>query len=181
MNIKKLEKLLEKENLNNEELFQFFDVKDKKEAVELWKKNLNDLKFEWSDEMGYDSFELIYSKIEDLDKQANVFYLEMMKISLFLRTFCNYDVDLISAFIRMIGVLQFGFISRKVLDNLDEYVYFSHMFEEHKKETKNFLEFSRSMEVLDQLEAASKEIDLKDIQSAAEDLSKLKEVFIDKK
>jgi hypothetical protein len=35
MDIKKLEKLLEKENLENQELFNFFEVKDKKEAVEL--------------------------------------------------------------------------------------------------------------------------------------------------
>jgi hypothetical protein len=46
MDIKKLEKLLKKENLEDQELFDFFGVKDKKEAIELWKSNLDSLKFE---------------------------------------------------------------------------------------------------------------------------------------
>jgi hypothetical protein len=46
MDIKKLEKLLEKDNLEDQELFDLFKVKDKKEAVELWKKNLASIKFE---------------------------------------------------------------------------------------------------------------------------------------
>jgi hypothetical protein len=45
MDIKKLEKLMAKENLNNGELFQFFKIQEKKEAVELWEKNLSMLKF----------------------------------------------------------------------------------------------------------------------------------------
>jgi hypothetical protein len=103
-----------------------------------------------------------------------------MKISLFLRTFCDLSVDVISAFIRMIGVLEFGFISRKALDSMPEYVYFSNMFEEHKKESKDFLEFQRSMEVLDQLEKASGEINLDDVKAATDELSNLKEEFTKK-
>jgi hypothetical protein len=180
MDIKKLEKLMAKENLNNTELFEFFKIQEKKQAVQLWEKNLSMLKFGWNDEIGYDSFELIYSNLEDFNKQPNVFYLEMMKISLFLRTFCDLSVDLISAFIRMIGVLEFGFISRKALDNMPEYVYFSNMFEEHKKESRNFLEFQKSMEVLDQLEKASAEINLDDVKAATDELSNLKEEFTKK-
>jgi hypothetical protein len=46
MDIKKLEALLKKEGLENQELFDFFQVEDKKEAAELWKKNLASIKFE---------------------------------------------------------------------------------------------------------------------------------------
>jgi len=46
MDIKKLEELLKKDDLDNQELFDLFELKDKKEAVELWKKNLASIKFE---------------------------------------------------------------------------------------------------------------------------------------
>jgi hypothetical protein len=181
MDIKELELLLKKQDLENQELFDLFEVKDKKEAVELWKKNLEHIKFEWNDQLGYDSFSLLYEKIEDFEKNSNIFYLEMMTISLFLRTYCNYDVDIISAFIRMIGILEFGFVSAQILNKMPEYVYYRHMFDEHKKETKQLLEIQRSMEVFDSLEKASGEIDMSELEKSTKLLSDLKNELVDKK
>jgi hypothetical protein len=180
MDIKKLEELLDKKDLQTEELFDLFKVKNKKEAVELWKKNLSILKFEWNDELGYDSFSLLYEKIEDFQKNSNIFYLEMMTISLFLRTYCNYDVDIISGFIRMIGILEFCFSSGQILGDMPEYVYYRHMFDEHKKETKNLLEIQRSMEVFESLEKASAEIDMTELEKSTKILADLKKEIVDK-
>jgi hypothetical protein len=181
MDIKKLEKLLKKDDLDNQELFDLFELKNKKEAIELWKKNLASIKFEWNDELGYESFSLLYEQVEDFKRNSNIFYLEMMTISLFLRTYCNYDVDIISAFIRMIGVLEFGFISNQILKEMPEFVYYKEMFEAHKKETKQLLEIERSMEVFDSLEKASGEIDMSELKKSTELLSELKDELIDKK
>jgi hypothetical protein len=104
----------------------------------------------------------------------------MMTISLFLRTYCNYDVDIISAFIRMIGVLEFGFISGQILNKMPEYIYYRHMFDEHKKETKLLLELKRSMEVFESLEKASAEIDMSELEKSTKLLSELKNELVDK-
>lgn len=181
MDIKKLEKLLKKENLENQELFEFFKVKDKKEAVELWKKNLASVKFEWNDLLGYDSFALLYSEMEDFDKVPNVFYLEMMTVSLFLRTYCDYDVDVISAFIRMIGILEFGFTTNQILSEMPEYIYYREMFEKHRKETMKFIELQQSIQTLTGLEESTKEINMEEIVKAADKLKEIKTEIIDSK
>lgn len=181
MDIKKLEKLLKKENLEDQELFEFFKVKDKKEAVELWKKNLASIKFEWNDLLGYESFSLLYSKMQDFNETPNVFYLEMMTVSLFLRTYCDYDVDVISAFVRMIGILEFGFVTNKILDQMPEYVYYKQMFEKHRKETIKFIELQQSIETLSQLQDSTQDINMEELAQTAVKLRELKEEIIDNK
>jgi len=170
MDFEKLAKLTEGE-VNKEELFNFFEIKDKKEAIKLWKQNLSYLKFEWNDTIGYQSLELLHEKTWGED--SNIFYQELIKESLFLRTFCDYNTNLISAFINMIGVLEFIYITREYLKKMPEYVFFLEMFDEYKKDLRSLSEWKTSQKMLETMEEASN-IDTTGIIEANEILSKLK-------
>lgn len=170
MDLKKLAKITEG-NINKDELFNFFNLKGKQEAIELWKNNLLHLKFEWNDLIGYESLKLLHEKTWGEDN--NIFYQELIKESLFLRTFCDYNTDLISAFISMIGVLEFIYITRNFLKTMPEYVFFLEMFDEYKKDLRSLSEWKTSQKMLETMEEAAK-IDTTDIIKANEILSKLK-------
>jgi len=131
--------------------------------------------------LGYESFSLLYSKIEDFSGAPNVFYIEMMSVSLFLRTYCNYDVDVISAFIRMIGVLEFGFVTNQILGQVPEYLYYKEMFEKHRKEIIKHIELQQSFETLSQLQESAGEVNMEELVKASAKLNELKQELVEPK
>lgn len=177
MDLKKLNKLLE-ERAETQEILDLFKLKDSDEAAVLWGKNLEKLKFKWNDEIGYGSLELLYDKTTEED--GNIFYQELMKESLFLRTFCDFDVNIITAFVRMIGVLRFVYITRTFLTKLPEYVFFLEMFNEYKQDLRFITEWKASTELLDQISKTS-EIDIEGIKEATDILAQLKEEMLPEK
>ena len=177
MDLKKLNKMLE-DKVETEKILEFFKLKDADEAADLWQKNLEKVKFEWNDEIGYGSLQLLYDKTTEED--GNIFYQELMKESLFLRTFCDYEVNLITAFVRMIGVLRFVYITRTFLSNMPEYVFFLEMFNEYKQDLRFITEWKASTELLDQISESSN-IDLEGIKEAVDILAQLKEEMLPKK
>lgn len=174
MDLEKLAKIIEGD-INKDELFDFFNLKEKEEAIELWKNNLLYLKFEWNDLIGYESLKLLHEKTWGEDN--NIFYQELIKESLFLRTFCNYNTNLISAFINMIGVLEFIYITREHLKTMPQYVFFLEMFDEYKKDLRSLSEWKTSQKMLETMEQASN-IDTTGIIEANEILSKLKDELL---
>jgi hypothetical protein len=177
MDLKKLNKLLE-ERAETQEILDLFKLKDSDEAAVLWGKNLEKLKFKWNDEIGYGSLELLYDKTTEED--GNTFYQELMKESLFLRTFCDFDVNIITAFVRMIGVLRFVYITRTFLTKLPEYVFFLEMFNEYKEDLRFITEWKASTELLDQISESSN-IDIEGIKEATNILAQLKEEMLPEK
>lgn len=177
MDARKLNKLLE-ERAETQEILDLFKLKDSDEAAVLWGKNLEKLKFKWNDEIGYGSLELLYDKTTEED--GNIFYQELMKESLFLRTFCDFDVNIITAFVRMIGVLRFVYITRTFLNKLPEYVFFLEMFNEYKQDLRFITEWKASTELLDQISKSS-EIDIEGIKEATDILAQLKEEMLPEK
>jgi hypothetical protein len=177
MDLKKLNKLLE-ERAETQEILDLFKLKDSDEAAVLWGKNLEKLKFKWNDEIGYGSLELLYDKTTEED--GNTFYQELMKESLFLRTFCDFDVNIITAFVRMIGVLRFVYITRTFLTKLPEYVFFLEMFNEYKEDLRFITEWKASTELLDQISQSSN-IDIEGIKEATNILAQLKEEMLPEK
>lgn len=177
MDLKKLKKLLE-ERAETQEILDLFKLKDSDEAANLWGKNLERLKFQWNDEVGYGSLQLLYDKTTEED--GNIFYQELMKESLFLRTFCDFDVNIITAFVRMIGVLRFVYITRTFLNKLPEYVFFLEMFNEYKQDLRFITEWKASTELLDQISKSS-EIDIQGIKEATDILAQLKEEMLPEK
>lgn len=177
MDLKKLNKLLE-ERAETQEILDLFKLKDSDEAAVLWGKNLEKLKFKWNDEIGYGSLELLYDKTTEED--GNIFYQELMKESLFLRTFCDFDVNIITAFVRMIGVLRFVYITRTFLTKLPEYVFFLEMFNEYKQDLRFITEWKASTELLDQISESSN-IDIEGIKEATDILAQLKEEMLPEK
>lgn len=177
MDLKKLNKLLE-ERAETQEILDLFKLKDSDEAAILWGKNLEKLKFKWNDEIGYGSLELLYDKTTEED--GNTFYQELMKESLFLRTFCDFDVNIITAFVRMIGVLRFVYITRTFLTKLPEYVFFLEMFNEYKEDLRFITEWKASTELLDQISQSSN-IDIEGIKEATNILAQLKEEMLPEK
>jgi hypothetical protein len=131
--------------------------------------------------LGYESFSLLYSKIDDFKGDPNVFYIEMMSVSLFLRTYCDYDIDLISAFIRMIGILEFGFITNQKLIKMPEYLYYKEMFEKHRNEIIKHIELQQSIETLSQLQSATEEVSMEEIVKAATKLDDLRQEIVQPK
>jgi hypothetical protein len=105
----------------------------------------------------------------------------MMTISLFLRTYCNYDVDVISGFIRMIGILEFGFVTNQALSKKPEYLYYKEMFDKHRTEIIKHIELQQSFETLSQLQESTENINMEELAGAAAKLRELKEDIIDKK
>lgn len=177
MDARKLNKLLE-ERAETQEILDLFKLKDSDEAAVLWGKNLEKLKFKWNDEIGYGSLELLYDKTTEED--GNIFYQELMKESLFLRTFCDFDVNIITAFVRMIGVLRFVYITRTFLTKLPEYVFFLEMFNEYKQDLRFITEWKASTELLDQISESSN-IDIEGIKEATNILAQLKEEMLPEK
>ena len=177
MDARKLNKLLE-ERAETQEILDLFKLKDSDEAAVLWGKNLEKLKFKWNDEIGYGSLELLYDKTTEED--GNIFYQELMKESLFLRTFCDFDVNIITAFVRMIGVLRFVYITRTFLTKLPEYVFFLEMFNEYKEDLRFITEWKASTELLDQISESSN-IDIEGIKEATNILAELKEEMLPEK
>lgn len=177
MDARKLNKLLE-ERAETQEILDLFKLKDSDEAAVLWGKNLEKLKFKWNDEIGYGSLELLYDKTTEED--GNIFYQELMKESLFLRTFCDFDVNIITAFVRMIGVLRFVYITRTFLTKLPEYVFFLEMFNEYKQDLRFITEWKASTELLDQISESSN-IDIEGIKEATDILAQLKEEMLPEK
>lgn len=177
MNLKKLEKMIDS-RVEVEELFEFFNVKNKEEVIELWKNNLNVLRFVWNDGIGYESLKLLYEKTTEED--GNTFYQELMKESLFLRTFCNYNIDVITAFVRMIGILQFIYITRTFLKKSEEYQFFIEMYDEYKKDLRFITEWKASSDLLKQISESS-EIDIEQIKEATDILGQLREEVLPKK
>lgn len=177
MDARKLNKLLES-RAETQEILDLFKLKDSDEAAVLWGKNLEKLKFKWNDEIGYGSLELLYDKTTEED--GNIFYQELMKESLFLRTFCDFDVNIITAFVRMIGVLRFVYITRTFLTKLPEYVFFLEMFNEYKQDLRFITEWKASTELLDQISESSN-IDIEGIKEATDILAQLKEEMLPEK
>lgn len=177
MDLKKLEELLEDKS-EIKDLFEFFNVKDAEDAAILWQKNLEMAKFKWNDEVGYGSLELLYEKTTKEDN--NTFYQELIKETLFLRTFCDYNVDIITAFVNMIGVLHFIFITRTFLKKMPEYEFFLEMYNEYKQDLRFISEWRASTDLLDQISKSS-EIDIEQVKEATDILAQLKDEMLTKK
>lgn len=177
MDLEKLANMI-KEAVEVKDLMDFFDIKNEEEAASLWSKNLDILNFKWNDEIGYASLELLYDKTTM--NENNTFYQELMKESLFLITFCDYDTDVITAFARMMGVLHFIYITRTYLKKMPEYQFYLEMFNEYKQDLRFISEWTGSKNLLDQISKAS-EIDISEIKLATDILGQLKKELIPKK
>lgn len=170
MDYKVLKKLLEKENLETKELWQFFGTDSQKKMEELLVANLNDLKDGMDDGMVYIGPSMIYES--SIENDHNIFYEKMMVISYFLKSFAKYDSVMIEAFIKAVGMMRFVYLGEKTLKTNDLFIFFKESFQEYKKDKYFREQTDRMVKMFDDITSEIEAIDLSEVRELAEEMKK---------
>lgn len=170
MDYKMLKKLLEKENLEPKELWQFFGTDSQKKMEELLVANLNDLKDGMDDGMVYIGPSMIYES--SIENDHNIFYEKMMVISYFLKSFAKYDSVMIEAFIKAVGMMRFVYLGEKTLKTNDLFIFFKESFQEYKKDKYFREQTDRMVKMFDDITSEIEAIDLSEVRELAEEIKK---------
>lgn len=170
MDYKVLKKLLEKENLEPKELWQFFSTDSQKKMEELLVANLNDLKDGMDDGMVYIGPSMIYES--SIENDHNIFYEKMMVISYFLKSFAKYDSVMIEAFIKAVGMMRFVYLGEKTLKTNDLFIFFKESFQEYKKDKYFREQTDRMVKMFDDITSEIEAIDLSEVRELAEEMKK---------
>jgi hypothetical protein len=170
MDYKVLKKLLQKENLEPKELWQFFGIDSQKKMEELLVANLNDLKDGMDDGMVYIGPSMIYES--SIENDHNIFYEKMMVISYFLKSFAKYDSMMIEAFIKAVGMMRFVYLGEKTLKTNDLFIFFKESFQEYKKDKYFREQTDRMVKMFDDITSDIEALDLTEVKQLAEEMKK---------
>lgn len=172
MNLEKLETILNDNTNNIEEIYEFFEVKSKKEMEELVRGNLSRAKIKLNDEYGYDALEAI--REQSIEKDDNPFFEELMLATVFLKSFAGYEINVLKAFVEGIGIINFVFLAREVFENNKKYEFFKEYYDRYKENYyKKTLERT-AQTFFDAMEEQFNNIDIKEFSKTVEEINKLK-------
>jgi len=128
------------EAVDTQKVFEAFGVENKEMFKAVVRENLEYAKPEFNDLYGFESLENVF---EQSMIRPNTFFEELMKISVFLISFCGYDNTFIKASVEIIGMVEFVYLA-EVLKKNSRYQFFAKAYEGYKtdlyaKQTKDLL------------------------------------------
>jgi hypothetical protein len=168
MEIKLLKKLLEKENITQKEIWNFFAVENQKDMEDLIVSNLNNIKNNPDDGMVYIGPDMIYET--SMSNEHNIFYEKMMVISYFLKSFSSYDNTFIEAFITSVGMVRFVFIAERTLNDNEYFVFFKNAYQEYKKDRYFREQTARVISIFDTITNEIEKLDIKEIKELTQQI-----------
>lgn len=171
MDYKKLEILLQKEDLEQKDLWKFFGVETKELMEKLIEDNLQSLKIKPDDAFVYIAPKNIYESSQN--KDYNIFYEKLILTSFFLRGFAQYEDVIIQGFIAAVGMMSMIFIAETQLKDNEYFIFFINAFKEYKHD-KYFRE--QTDRVLNMFENMAEEFEKIDLEELKNTLKSVKEI-----
>ncbi|MFW6311868.1 MAG: hypothetical protein ACOC1K_06505 [Nanoarchaeota archaeon] len=170
MDLTKLEEAISVQPIDLKTIYKEFEVSNKEELEKMYIGNLKLIKPEFNDFYGYEILESIYqNSIEDGE---NKFFEELMLITTFLIYLCDYKEIILNAYIKSLGMVNFIYLSKSILDKNDKFNFLNNIYRDYKQDKYSNRVYETITQVVEELKEQMEEIDLAEVSKQIEEFNK---------